>query len=492
MPKYSHIDAALKSVQLVESFAKEMETALKRAATSCSESPSAVVKGKETATSAYIEPAVPPALVQPTISFPFPIEPIEPGPSSSFAPEIIPQQEGSAAQDDENVFTCYSEVKADPSDDTAINIKLMDRVRVDFRMEDGITAYGSNLNTGAMGSFPLSCIEVPPDVDTGDWPSRKDSKMSKQATVPDESPLPHHGTQRGYADAHLPPNHVVSPTFVYSPKTETPPLLTRNDQPLTTNLASPNRVQRPITMGSIPSVGSEPVARVNTVPYRPENMIHHLRQQIPETFLDIPGSSSFPARRESVRSSPRSDNSPPPLPPKHRPSVYGGAALPGMTPPAPAPTTPPEPPSAETMERRKAARQVIMELYDTEKNFMDSMQVMIDHFMQPLDECASSTADDSFITKLEHSTLFRNTRDLKNLSEKICGLLKAAVERVESEEDPAGAVAAVVNVFLVNVEYEEWTPYVRYMDGYLHAKQTLEKLQEREGFRTALKVGLQC
>ncbi|KAI9089641.1 hypothetical protein DFS34DRAFT_638982 [Phlyctochytrium arcticum] len=519
---------------------------------------------------------------------------------------------GSSSTNDDLV--CFEEVLADPADDMAINLRIGDRVRIDIRMEDGQTGIGVNLNTGAMGSFPLRCVRKaivesrpPPVTDSvpvrgpprgaaADWPDRRDSRAFTGAEVA----VPHPVTPvfRGYADAHLPP-HLSAPNLVLPPQQERPnPVAPSTSTGSTTTSAGETPSQdsyshertstsdssavphAPSRNGSHSSRDSEPGTQNSAPPpsppvrengstgridalrqrlealyehpvtpedlYRPDGTtasrreeltqlgsvqehhlqrmnqgrMHHLTPGAPGSPLNHmeqqqhaigqplgymggppgPGSIPFPVPQLYASPHPHPQYPPHPRPmiPPHPHSFVPPHAQQTHHPlhlrPLPPPLVSPRPLSAQVLQKRKFARAVIEELYETEKNFMDGMEVLINQFMYPMAHASSSSDGTFVITKVEHSILFRNIPGLRKLSRKICGLLKAAMTREETDAGTGaagsvsgaltggGAVAAVVDVFLVNVEFEEWGTYVRYMEGYLSAKQTLGKLKNREAF----------
>ncbi|KND02109.1 uncharacterized protein SPPG_02606 [Spizellomyces punctatus DAOM BR117] len=503
--RYFDTPGALQSLETVALFCKELDAALRNSLVSPPDSPDSPhisSKGKEPITSGTVgaeagiddvvgrRSAGPELSVVSSVPFPRPEylsahEQVN-APSSSSLSLVEPPLSSEMELSQEGVYRCYTEVVADPSDDMAINIKLMDRVRVDIRMEDGVTGIGTNLNTGAMGSFPLSCLEVPSDVDTRDWKrsgTLASSVLSGNTSVSSELAG---GALRGYADAHMPP-HVVTQNFVLSPVPEDRPRVRRESEPLVSRFNSEdNQVMNGV------SESSRPPQRSDSLQQRLEALYQyqHVPSEAVSEPLPQPTQHQIPMRVASVQPRPQQASGPP-VPAKDHPSAepstapamihVPGPSRPGLTRAATKPL------SAQVIEKRKFARQVIAELYETEKNFMEGMEVLINQFMYPLAHASSS--EETTITKVEHSTLFRNIPGLRNLSRKICELLKAAMAKAEADEEGdvgGGAVAAVVNVFLVNVEFEEWSTYVRYMEGYSHAKQTFAQLKERPEFSEVL------
>ncbi|TPX65099.1 hypothetical protein SpCBS45565_g05377 [Spizellomyces sp. 'palustris'] len=502
--RYFDTPAALKSLETVALFCKELDAALRNSLVSPPDSPHAAGKGKQPIGADAVgaesighgiddvvggRPAELEFSVVPSISFPCPdhssMHEQFHAPSSSLS-LVEPPLSSEMELSQEVVYRCYTEVVADPSDDMAINIKLMDRVRVDIRMEDGLTGIGTNLNTGAMGSFPLSCLEVPNDVDTRDW-KRTETLASSipSGNISVSSDLAG-GALRGYADAHVPP-HLVTQNFVLSPVSEDRPRVRRDSEPLVSRFNSEdNQVMNAV------GESSNPPQRSDSLRQRLEALYQYPRVPSEAVSEPLPQITQhpIPMRVASVQQRPQ-QSSGPPLPAKDHPSAepstapamihVPGPSRPGLTRAASKPL------SAQVIEKRKFARQVMAELYETEKNFMEGMEVLINQFMYPLAHASSS--EETIITKVEHSTLFRNIPGLRNLSRKICDLLKAAMAKAEADEEGdvgGGAVAAVVNVFLVNVEFEEWSTYVRYMEGYSHAKQTFAQLKERAEFEEVL------
>ncbi|KAJ3256589.1 hypothetical protein HK104_007087, partial [Borealophlyctis nickersoniae] len=134
--------------------------------------------------------------------------------------------------------------------------------------------------------------------------------------------------------------------------------------------------------------------------------------------------------------------------------------------------------TSKQIQKRKVARQIIKELYETEKNYMNELKVLIDHFMTPF-----SQVDPTIMSKVDHDRVFTDVPNLYALSKKLYELFKCAME-----EEEAGA-AVIVDAFLVKIEYEEWNIYMKYMAGFLDAKQTLARLEKSkgEGFRELMK-----
>ncbi|KAJ3041320.1 hypothetical protein HDV00_009592, partial [Rhizophlyctis rosea] len=131
--------------------------------------------------------------------------------------------------------------------------------------------------------------------------------------------------------------------------------------------------------------------------------------------------------------------------------------------------------TAKMIARRKASQQIVMEMYETEKNFRDEMKVLMEKFMTPF-----STSD--LIPKPDHERIFKSIPGLYNLSSKLCTLLQKAVDADSLSSSPSNlpgrsGAAEVVNAFLVETEYEEWGTYMSYMAGYLSAKQALGRLE---------------
>ncbi|KAJ3161104.1 Protein T2 [Geranomyces michiganensis] len=391
--------------------------------------------------------------------------------------------------DDSRVYICYTEVVADPSDDMAINIKLMDRVRLEIEMDDRLTGIGTNLNTGAMGSFPLSCLDIPSDVDLrprGSGMSQSNSEPSTMS-LPPSTPT---DSVRGIADAHYP--QFVASHINTEPLTEEPhkpiPLMRPYSgvsdgsvQRTSTSISGQSMMSTSSAAHSVLSTSSAGSGR--------DSLLWD-RASAP-TASDIDSLHNLPVRGASIQYAPTSSR---PTSVASAPSQeYAQDVKIGRTPSA---SRLPSALSAQVLEKRKYAQQVIAELYETERNFRDGMQVLIDQFMLPLGQACILSASNGFpaeseqvITKLEHSVLFRNIPGLRNLSRKICGLLQLAMERAESDQQGltgGGAVGAVVDVFLVNVEFEEWSTYVRFMEGFAHSKTTLDNLKKREAFRAMI------
>ncbi|KAJ3013711.1 hypothetical protein HKX48_005602 [Thoreauomyces humboldtii] len=427
------------------------------------------------------------------------------GSSSSSAQAVLldahVHEEG---RDDPRVHTCYHEVVADPQDDMAINIKLMDRVRLEIEMDDGITGIGTNLNTGAMGSFPLTCLAVPSDVDTRPHDESVAGLYSSlgapnlpAAAVPD----------RGFADAHIPlfaANHIVDSPLVETTAKTSAPTVPAGHAQSGSSANQPLGTSRANSIASATSVSSpRPMDDEVGLPTRGASLNQH-RNQNPllthtsSTPPTTPPTGPAPPRLEHQNS--RDSKIGYPLP--------GGSGTNGSN--GSSPTQAVRPPftrelSEQVLEKRKFARQVIAELLDTERNFRDGMQVLIDQFMLPLGQaCISSVSTPSghhsgssknqdqssfdsehVLTRMEHKVLFHNVPGLRNLSRKICGLLEAAMGQAESDQQgltSGGAVGAVVDVFLLNVEFEEWSTYVRYMEGFAHGKNTYNNLKKRDAF----------
>ncbi|KAJ3167385.1 Protein T2 [Geranomyces variabilis] len=391
---------------------------------------------------------------------------------------------------DSRVHICYTEVVADPNDDMAINIKLMDRVRLEIEMDDHVTGIGTNLNTGAMGSFPLSCLNIPSDVDlrprgsSGSPERQGDPLMSLPPSTPTDS-------GRGIADALVPQftaHHINTEPLMEDPLKPVPLMATHSS----VSDGSAHRSNSGYSLVSRSSAGSG------------RDSLYWDRASAPNA-TDIDDLHGLPVRGASIQSAP------PSLRPSPMASAPVGHTLDqhasrpssihefpvdvkiGRTPSAP---RLPFALSAQVLEKRKYAQQVIAELYETERNFRDGMQVLIDQFMLPLGQACISSASNGLpseseqvITKMEHSVLFRNIPGLRNLSRKICGLLQLAMARAEYDQQGltgGGAVGAVVDVFLLNVEFEEWSTYVRFMEGFAHSKTTLDNLKKREPFRTMI------
>ncbi|KAI8913144.1 Dbl homology domain-containing protein [Powellomyces hirtus] len=432
--------------------------------------------------------------------------------ASPILPPLVEEDDG---HDDPRVHRCYTEVIADPNDDMAINIKLMDRVRLEIEMDDRVTGIGTNLNTGAMGSFPLSCLVVPSDVDIrphdgSPFNGNRNSIMSLAAATPIIEQTP---PGRGFADAHTPQftaHHIVASPLTESPKMPNalhasasfPPDNMSAGPSTTPGPVSPTSLHRPASLSSRVSIVS--TSSANSASESQYSAAYDRMSMISAEFDDL---HALPARGASIQR--HNQNNPVPLPPR-------SSSTSAVPPPLPEPRTqrdskasfssyasssgPVTPPvqlsrelSAQVLEKRKYARQVIEELFETERNFRDGMQVLIDQFMLPLGQAciASSTGDssDQIITRMEHSVLFRNIPGLRNLSRKICGLLQAAMDRAESDQQNltgGGAVGAVVDVFLIKVEFEEWSTYVRYMEGFAHSKTTYDNLKKREAFKAML------
>ncbi|KAJ3250227.1 hypothetical protein HK104_007487, partial [Borealophlyctis nickersoniae] len=96
--------------------------------------------------------------------------------SSSSSPSAGASSSSSSSFSLSDILICHREYRAPPTDDMPLNIKVMDRVRIDIRMEDGVTAIGTNLATGAVGQFPLSCLKKMDEFTPAEWPSRTVSK----------------------------------------------------------------------------------------------------------------------------------------------------------------------------------------------------------------------------------------------------------------------------------------------------------------------------
>ncbi|KAI8818743.1 uncharacterized protein EV422DRAFT_163320 [Fimicolochytrium jonesii] len=511
-------DGVLRTVRMVSVFCSEIETALQNRTGRVN-----TLKGKGKAPAVLSTPPLFSERLTPTphsagstdyypanehyhaaerpVDATFGHDPIEPAP-------VAGSSDAASAQDT-NVYTCYHEVVADPSDELAINIKLMDRVKLDIEMDDGLTGIGTNLNTGAMGSFPLSCIVVPDDVDTGPLPRRGPSLGSVRGSgTATSSPAPTRNSSITGHSAPFIPN--VNLAAAHAPSLPEPVLATPvNDVTASPVLGPSSHAMHLSTADGLPRTGSVKSLSSFHSDGSGRPMSGHLGGSPwgaatgPEEYPAVGNQQPLPVRAASIQSSSSATSKADVPPTSHTPSHTAVDAT-GFADPKSRLINPyanlqehsqPPPLSAQVIEKRKFARQVVTELYETEKNFRDGMQILIDQFMVPLAQCiftSTTTSPDSenaVITKMEHSMLFRNIPGLRNLSKKICGLLKDALDRAESDQEGptgGGAVTAVVDVFLSNVEFEEWSTYVRYMEGYAHAKQTLTTMKKRVAFTTML------
>jgi len=124
----------------------------------------------------------------------------------------------------------------------------------------------------------------------------------------------------------------------------------------------------------------------------------------------------------------------------------------------------------ETKNRKwEANRYRCQELIDTEKSYCSKIKIMIDKFMKRLDDVQGT--ENEMLNNIQINIIFKYIPDIYKFSSKLCEELDEAFTHYE-EEGPIPIARVFLNKF------SEWKLYIRYVENYQQANQTLENLKE--------------
>lgn len=122
---------------------------------------------------------------------------------------------------------------------------------------------------------------------------------------------------------------------------------------------------------------------------------------------------------------------------------------------------------SEEQKRSKAATFVIKELHETEESYKNSLKAFLDNVIEPIREAKILSKADIFMA-------FRHVAPLYEFSVKVEKYLRDAIDKKNGD---AGFIA---DLFLRDIEREEWVVYENYMKNYRPIVQIMTNMASRQ------------
>ncbi|KAJ3103486.1 hypothetical protein HDU97_010069 [Phlyctochytrium planicorne] len=120
----------------------------------------------------------------------------------------------------------------------------------------------------------------------------------------------------------------------------------------------------------------------------------------------------------------------------------------------------------EEERRLQGAKHVLSELHATEESYMKLLRIFMDHVVEPMREAR-------ILTSVDIDRMFKHLQPIHELSVKVESHLREAADSGTGDPTP------VVNLFLKNIQHEEWIVYENYIKNYQPAKQIIQKMAAR-------------
>ncbi|KAJ3216819.1 hypothetical protein HDU67_008905 [Dinochytrium kinnereticum] len=120
----------------------------------------------------------------------------------------------------------------------------------------------------------------------------------------------------------------------------------------------------------------------------------------------------------------------------------------------------------EEERRLQGAKHVLAELHATEESYMNLLRVFQEFVVEPMREAR-------ILSNVDIDRAFKHLQPIHELSVKVEMHLREAAHSGTGDPTP------VVNLFLKNIQHEEWIVYENYIKNYQPAKQILQKMTAR-------------
>ncbi|KAJ3137935.1 hypothetical protein HK101_003795, partial [Irineochytrium annulatum] len=420
--------------------------------------------------------------------------------------------------------------------DSDINIRKGDRVKMVMIMDDGLMVLGTNIETGAMGMFSVDCIK------SGAIISEDEEAANKQQFPPVEvideptglhlrTPPDPVGNQRNPGAPNWSPvpvpnplnrrigRHVASRSYQSGSVLEASlergdevEIIFWEDDEIAVGIHIPSQLEGYFRGSMLVYVGSDaspaaagpslgqPAVEDGTA-YPPPNLdrnqilvdvITMTRRDADQykTYLDNMDRSQMHADAEQYNPTPGSQSSSGAHLSRHPPSAIGTSHLfnnvgmanspvtyspdgPHLAPPVRHSSAPrvPEPTMAPAMTPERSrnlegAKHVLTELHSTEESYMNLLQVFMEHVIEPMKA-------EKILSNVDIDRAFKHLKPIHELSQKVEEHLRQAAQSGTGDSTP------VVNLFLNNIQHEEWIVYENYIKNYQPATQIIKKMLSR-------------
>ncbi|KAI9342739.1 hypothetical protein DFJ73DRAFT_842184 [Zopfochytrium polystomum] len=134
------------------------------------------------------------------------------------------------------------------------------------------------------------------------------------------------------------------------------------------------------------------------------------------------------------------------------------------------PSQPTAPMTEEQRKRATAAKYVIAELHETEESYMNLLKVFKERIIEPMREMR-------LLSTMDIDRAFKHLPPIYDLSVKVESYLRDAKIR------DTGDAHLIVDLFLTNIEREEWLVYENYIKDYKPAKQIVSRMEAQQDAR---------